>query len=64
LVGVGALSIMIGVWVAPSVLLLVTVVLVETCSWFGRRIRALGRGRAAGMWATFDADELGPRVPD
>jgi len=55
---------MIGVWVAPSVLLLVTVVLVETCSWFGRRIRALGRGRAAGMWATFDADELGPRVPD
>jgi hypothetical protein len=63
-VGVGDLWFMIGAWVAPSVLLFVTVVLVETCSWFRRRIRALGRGRAAGMGATFDADELAPKVPD
>ena len=44
--GVGPLWIGLGVWLAPSVLLFVTIVLAETWSWFGRRIRALGRRRA------------------
>jgi len=46
MVAVGALSIVIGVWVAPAVLVFVTIVLVETCSWFVRRVRALSRRRA------------------
>jgi hypothetical protein len=39
MVGVNALLIGIGVWVAPAVLVLVAIAVVETCSWFGRRVR-------------------------
>ena len=43
MVGVGGLLIGIGVWVAPSILVLVAIVLGETSSWFVGRVRALRR---------------------